>query len=301
MIPLFSLKIGGDDKKYIDDPTALIIEKTTRLKHLKSPKLILLGGSSSFFGIDSNKLQDDLEMNVVNMAQFAGFGLKFMLQQTKGNTKEGDIVLLNFEYFLKLNMRSEVEEKIKRFHPESATLINGESTTFTENLIYNFQNNIESIATILIRSMIKESDTYKFSRTANEYGDNIGYLPYENEANRSKMKKTDYRYYEGIQLIKNYLKDIENNGGDGFIMFPPISEYASNLNKDVYEKYYRDFKIAFGNRVICSPYQMVFADSLFFDSPYHLNAYGRKLRTERMIEIMKDKVFISSDLNPIGN
>ena len=38
-----------------------------------------------------------------------------------------------------------------------------------------------------------------------------------------------------------------------------------------------------------SPSQgFVFADNLFFDSIYHLNAAGRQLRTQRLIRVLED-------------
>ncbi len=285
--PLLFFKIGGDSWKYIDNPTASIIEKTRRLESLKSPKLIIVGGSGTFFGLNSETIQKELKLNVVNMAQFAGFGLNFLLEQTKSSIRKGDIVLLSIEYFLKLDMDSEVRDNILKYYPAAAKYFPNVRVSYIDKLRYNFLNNVESIFSFITTPISRRSPVFKHSRISNIYGDCTGYLKYANPAKRTKMGKFIYRFYEGIAVIKKYIEAVHKKGGDVCLIFPPISKTAFSLNGSVFNKYYKELKNIPGNKVLCTPSEMVFADSLFFDTFYHLNKEGRKIRTERVIRYFR--------------
>ena len=45
--------------------------------------------------------------------------------------------------------------------------------------------------------------------------------------------------------------------------------------------------------IITTPQEMMFSDSLFFDTVYHLNEEGRRERTEILIEKMKEKKIVN--------
>jgi len=287
--PLLFYKIGGDSWKYIDNPTALIIDKTERLENLSSPKIMIVGGSSSFFGMNSEILENELSKPVVNMAQFAGFGLEFILKQTENNIKQGDIVFLCSEYYLNIGINDRAMEEILKYYPPALKYFPDIKITYLDKIKNNFFNNVESIFNFILVPISRKSPIYKHSRVANKYGDNIGYLKYNNPSARNKMKKTEYSYYEGLKIIANYINNVQNKGGKVYIIFPPISESAYSLNRAVFDKYYSDYINVLGDNVLCSPKEMVFDDNKFFDTYYHLSGNAREERTKRMVGFYKRK------------
>jgi len=54
------------------------------------------------------------------------------------------------------------------------------------------------------------------------------------------------------------------------------------------KKFYRDLQEATGLLVITNMDQLCLPDKYFFDTPYHLNAAGREIRTQRLIENLKN-------------
>ncbi len=63
------------------------------------PRLILVGGSSVLYGLDSPTLAETSGLSsVINMALTAPLGLELMLNEVRGHLAEGDVVLLSFEY-----------------------------------------------------------------------------------------------------------------------------------------------------------------------------------------------------------
>ena len=73
---------------------AALLDKTERLRSIGEPKLILIGNSNLAFGVDSEKIQEALGMPVVNMGLHGGLGNAFLENMGKLDISEGDIVVV---------------------------------------------------------------------------------------------------------------------------------------------------------------------------------------------------------------
>jgi hypothetical protein len=62
--------------------------------------LIIIGGSSNAFGIDSKEIQKALNIPVMNFGVHGDFGSEFYYSEAKKEAKSGDVVLANIEYEL---------------------------------------------------------------------------------------------------------------------------------------------------------------------------------------------------------
>ena len=97
-----SLFVGGaiyfNYNHKIDYPAA-IINKYQRLDSLKkTAKIIICGGSSSSYSIDSELLEKTLKKPVVNTSLAMSLGSKFHLNITKDYLQKGDVILYIPEY-----------------------------------------------------------------------------------------------------------------------------------------------------------------------------------------------------------
>lgn len=72
--------------------------KQARAARLNVPKLIVAGGSSAMFGIDSQQLGQALQRPAINLGVNAGLGLPAILSQTLKSANPGDTVVLALEY-----------------------------------------------------------------------------------------------------------------------------------------------------------------------------------------------------------
>src|SRR3954468_14988570 len=66
----------------------------------KSPKLLLVGGSSSLFGVSAKELEKETGWPTINLGCHAALGVGFMLDDVRQVAKPGDTVLLVLEYEL---------------------------------------------------------------------------------------------------------------------------------------------------------------------------------------------------------
>lgn len=73
---------------------AALLDKTERLRSIDEPKIILVGNSNLAFGVDSEKIQEALGMPVVNMGLHGGLGNAFLENMGKLDISEGDIVVV---------------------------------------------------------------------------------------------------------------------------------------------------------------------------------------------------------------
>lgn len=76
------------------------IVKHNLIAAIKEPKLVVLGGSSALFGIDSTLLEHTLGIPTINLALHAGLPSKYLFDEAQQYLQPHDHVLLAIEYSL---------------------------------------------------------------------------------------------------------------------------------------------------------------------------------------------------------
>ncbi|MCK4493737.1 MAG: hypothetical protein KAU26_06750 [Methylococcales bacterium] len=72
--------------------------KNFLLKHTKAPRLIIESGSNSFHAINSAMLEKEFNLLTINLADNAGYPLKYKLLRIENYSSSGDIILLPLEW-----------------------------------------------------------------------------------------------------------------------------------------------------------------------------------------------------------
>jgi len=62
------------------------------------PRLIIIGGSNGFFGIDARVIEEQTGVRTVNFSNHAGLGLDYILNLSEKTARPGDTILLSLEY-----------------------------------------------------------------------------------------------------------------------------------------------------------------------------------------------------------
>ena len=73
-------------------------KKCQLLEDTPSPRIIFVGGSNLAFGLDSQRIKDSLNINVINYGLHAGIGLKYMIDDISTYARKGDIIVFAPEY-----------------------------------------------------------------------------------------------------------------------------------------------------------------------------------------------------------
>ena len=93
----FSLCIAGFavPVQYEDTFLGELKYKMERLQNTEGKRIILTGGSSVAFGVDSSLLEDAFEeYGTVNFGMYAGLGTTVMLELSEDEIRKGDVIIL---------------------------------------------------------------------------------------------------------------------------------------------------------------------------------------------------------------
>lgn len=271
---------------------SVIQDKYKNLLETDSPRIIIVGGSSAGFGIDEKMLESETGYHVVNLGLHAGFGGLFNTELIRGNLREGDIVLLAYEYgwhsdgyFKTLGtdlIMSGIDDKLSMYrqipvnkYPEILGYLftfAGKKRTFqavTEG-IYSRSSFDENGRMILDRPSYMIEDYYK----------NKDYYGSENLAD---MEISSY----SIEYLTEIKKYVESKKAKVYFISCPLLEEA---NESTEQDYYRLRKLEeekIGIEYISDPTKYIFPSKLMFDTIYHCNNAGEKYRTKLLIQDLK--------------
>ena len=279
------------------DYMAAIIDKHTRATSISKPKLILAGGSNVAFGINSERIEQEFSVPVVNMALHGGLGLSFILEELKFTVHKGDIVLLSPEYFLSHDGKYKLKKNASSYFNAANQFYKTKPINLFEDFQFYLENTqrnfIQVIGGIFGRNekskqKIRSETSQIYSRTAfNLHGDVIAHLGKKNHIKLTDKHLFNYWYWDGINSINELGTFAKTQGVTVYYLFPnyPISEYSRNekVIAQLHSDLERNLKIELLNK----PIDFVYPDSLFFDTIYHLNGIGREKRTDKLIELLK--------------
>jgi hypothetical protein len=276
---------------------ATIIDKYSRLQQLKSPKIVLIAGSNFAYGINSEMIEKAFKRPVVNMAVHYDYGTDFMLRQLENEVHSGDIVVMGFEYMI--NSEGNLTEKIAManvfpkanewFEYKNVLEFIGEnSKTRISNLRLiierGFKNKTENVS-------VEDTTSVFFRKGINKYGDLISHL------NNPSLKTIPIAIAnDSVSLLKPindmniFYKKVATKGVQVVYSYPSYSVSSYNVQRKMIDKLDTQLKENALFPLLGKPTDYVFADSLCQDMAYHLNAKGRDIRTQKLIDYLRTYV-----------
>lgn len=263
-----------------------INEKIDRLNSIEESKIILVGNSNVAFGFDSEKIQKEIGMPVVNLGLHGGLGNYFHEQMAKENIQVGDIVVLchtnySTSYITEPDIVWQMlEERLELFRFIS---IKDYFSVFRALPRY-----LESAVFLSVDGSGNYDSKDCYSRKAfNEYGDNIyprTSLQYKFTEKSVNVPEIDDENVKRINEMNQYC---EQRGAKLLIAGYPIAsgEYTPSVEQ------YREFQQMLEEKMDCDvisdftdyfiPYEY------FYNTVYHLNEKGVEIRTNQFIRDLK--------------
>jgi hypothetical protein len=273
-----------------------IIDKHKRLTEYESSRIILAGGSNLAFGIDSKAIQDIIRIPVINMGIHAGFGLARILDDLTPFLRSDDILVIvpEYEFFSSgwngdanaFDLISSTRQYRIIRHPPFYTLPSNWNNIYIEKKITNL--------------IPRKPNPLAYSRYGfNEYGDYIKHLIQKNQplevAQSGKPMEINRKYLEQFFLLIDTFTD---RGITILISYPGYMDVLFSSSFDAIHELDTAFRSYNGITVISSPDDYAFSREYFYDTVYHLNAIGRELRTQQLIDDLKQ--YLEADLEASG-
>ncbi len=278
--------LGGVLPQYSMGYMAAFQDKLHYAESIEEPKIILMGDSNLAFGIDSEKIEQEIGMPVVNMGLHGGLGQTFCMDLAKHTIEQGDIVVV-----------------LPAYYGYSVGLADGTlGWTLLENnfslwtkvsvrdypvLWRTFPTYLQKTITLFKTSKRNTVTTGGYSRLAfNKYGDiestgseNVmpeGYLPGEPWSVVVNGELIDY--------YNDYHAYVQDKGAVMIAACPPLIDSSEQINAETFEKTYEVIISGLNFDFISDWEDYIYPMEYFYDTNYHLNDVGRVYRTEQLIE-----------------
>lgn len=304
-VVLTGLLIGQYDAKAADDNyLAAVLEKDRLIRNTGSPKIILVGGSNLAFGIDSRMMHDSLGMNVVNMGLYAKLGLRYMLAQVKPYIKRGDVVVVVPEY--------------DQFYGDFA---NGDNTLNTA-LLYAPNDRIRdfvrsySVVDVVLRPRV-ENARRSFLRAAatavgkeeqffppdtnpvynrrsfNQYGDVVSHIgkPAMDPDSIFVRELPPSKDFNGrtIADLNEIAEKADEEGAHAYFLFPSYIDRSYLINIEAIGSLRLRLEKGMQIPIVGGAKDFAYPGRYFFDTRYHLNEEGRRVRTAQIIAMLREQ------------
>ena len=265
--------------------------KLERLTSIEEEKIVVIGGSSVAFGLDSELLEEELGMPVVNFGLYAAIGTKAMLDLSRAGINEGDIVVLAPEldaqtlslYFSSSNILASLDDdySMLRYIPKTHRLsLLGASFEHASNKLDYLINGLpESDGVYSIKSFNKYWDIKSGFRE-----NNVMPLYYDpsNMIDLSPEILSD----EFADYLNEYIAYCEERGATVYFSYCPINELA--IESEQGAKSVKAFEKHLKSKINCEFISTlgfyVMDAGYFYDTNYHLNDAGVLYRTAMLAE-----------------
>lgn len=288
-------------------------DKHRILEKAPSPKIVVVGGSNLLFGLDGELIEHAFNRKVVDMGLCIMFPLPYLLEEVKDSVRPGDIVVLSAEYssYSREYERPLVMADILDGYPPAIQWILRSNacswedkgkilfhlrTLGLQKLEYAFKH-MRQIATHRCKwSYGKPNPGLAILNASNlnSCGDLVWHLDKKVSPNAMESKVL-------IQVPKHVDEHItsEVNAFDQFcrakgaqvvLIPPPVPTVMYLKSKQGIDSVISEARQKLTVPVLANADRYTFPEKQIYGGHYHLDRVGRQIRTERMIEDLRNVV-----------
>ncbi len=280
--------------RYRDAPNSQFAENIDRLmatRESERDRLLFFGGCSMSYGLVSEMISEAFpDYQVLNLGVIGGINAAYQFDIITNYIKEGDVFIHAPEEGspYQLMALDEAEPRIFITVEGNYDLLSLADFSSTNGMFAAFKN--YNIA----RDELPETAYETVPPMYNRFGDYIEERPFEGE----DKSFSDGEYQFDLSFVNNAsiaaLCDkydaIRERGAEVYFSFAPFNrngleiEDLETLDWLTFEMIYKEALFARGYKVISRVEDYMLLGRFFFDTDYHLNDEGAKLRTELLIK-----------------
>ena len=257
--------------------------KNERLHAIASPKVVLVGGSNLTYGVDSERLEKALCAPVANMGLTAMLGFRFVAEEALAGTGQGDLLIVTLEHgtYRLPDPAPDALATVIDYHPRSIRFVPWRQRP---RLVASLGVlHLQSLRDHCWHWITKGSAPGYTVREFLDNGDIVSHL----DAPMGPIPEPEKAVFDTLvidpafwPMAEAFLARVREKGAQAVFTFPSMAQRI--YDREV-QQALKDSLLAHGMPVLGDPSDYVFADSLFYDSWFHLRRQGRAERTTRMI------------------
>lgn len=264
--------------------------KLEQLKESGAGRLIIIGGSSTAFGIRSDLIEQELGMKVVNVGLYAPLGSRIMLEACMDDVRENDIVVFSPEQNQETLSFSFQPKELWQAMDGNYSLLKTLDEDALKQMLGAFPEFALSKLKYMVNGKPELSGIYRRS-SFNEYGDIAAAGREENIMPElydptMMIDFTEYPKDEFIEYLNRYEERVKEKGAAFYYRFCPMNELAVTDEEDLdaYAAWLRE-EAQFS--ILGDPHECVLESGWFYDTNFHLNASGAVVNTYYFVRDLK--------------
>jgi hypothetical protein len=268
---------------------ASLRDKAARLAAAPAPRILLVGGSSTAFGVNSQAIERACGRPVVNLGLNAGLGRGFILAQAEAAVQPGDLVVLMPEYSLLAHddvVDTSTVWLSLRLAPETVRFVSLE--TVPELLDAGLGTLTERLQRLWALARGKKPRNSLYDRYAfDDRGDVTSHLDLPPGNARGQHVETGPASSLGpvCRRLAAFARIVRSRGARVVIVPPPIPGDDATRQElqlaAIWDRVEREAGIpVLGAR-------KTYGRERFLDTAYHLAASGRQERTRHLVDLIR--------------
>ena len=296
------LYVEKQENQYKNTYLAELPDKINLLENTREKKIVFVGGSSLPFGVRSDLIEKELEdYKVVNFGLYATLGTKLMMDLSKININEGDIIVLSPE----LN-----QQTYSLYFNAEAVLQALDGFSFKQKYL-SIEDNLSLIYKYMDFS--RQKMEYKRNDSApdpigiyrhdsfNKYGDievdrpnnimNNGYDSTMNIVLNEKLLDQQF-----LDYVNDYCNYVRKQGAKIYFNFSPCNELAIKTSKEKRRLFQESLDNSIECDLLSNIEECIMNSNYFYDTNFHLNSSGAIYYTSILIKNLKRVLGISSNM-----
>ncbi len=281
---LFTLVPADPDAFFASSRT-----KMTLLRETPSPRVLIMGGSNTVFAINSERMETELGLPVVNTSLHGEMVINSMREMSP-YIQKGDIIVIMLEYELFASQRA--------LDGKDFFVAQWVEYDPTRLRLFALERQIKLMQTIInlkfTRGLTRLMGT-DFGRGVfvnanfNAHGDFIGQLlapPIEEISNNSSYISRKEFYAGAYTFLEEFNQAALAKGAVVYYEFPASRDLNCRVTGlEAFQNFY-DSLLKNTTIPVITPFdlnQICLPDSMFYDTIYHVNGEGREILTTRII------------------
>lgn len=302
-IPFFIIFIVTEktSNQYSNTYLAEFDDKYDLLNKTDDKKIIFVGGSSLPFGLRSDLIEEELsDYKVINFGLYATLGTKFMMDMSKTNINEGDIVILSPEineqtYSLYFNPTS-VLQACDGYTNKYTNL------SFKDNLklFYNYWGfSREKLNYFSHKNAPNPIGIYRHD-SFNSHGDisvdrsnnimNNGVDPTMQITTTTSLLNDEF-----INYVNSYIDFVRSKKAKIYFNFSPCNELAISSSKKTRDEFQEKLDLKLKCDLLSNLEDCIIDYRYFYDTNFHLNSSGAIYYTSLLINNLKKKLNLNNN------
>ncbi|MDH7516261.1 MAG: hypothetical protein QHI48_10360 [Bacteroidota bacterium] len=272
-----------------------------QLDTVPPPRIVLVGGSEVAFGQNCRVLEEELNIPVVNTGTHAGLGLNMILSCVWPYLRGGDIVLLTPNYWYFYGGCDGSDPLFDFILAEPSTIANvttiGQVRTITHTYAKRLSRLVKRYIVSSVHSAMGRDERHASARKEEKWlrrgyrGDIVFDGVRENENLPLKDWTTLSREkfdMAAVRRIEHFASSCREKGVEMRVLFPPIPREYYRENARELRTIEKELRRNLSHAVTRSIEQCTMERRYFYDTVYHLNGNGRRVRTAMMSAILKE-------------